>query len=231
MADTAQFRDYPITFLETHVIIVPAETDKAVGEVPGVFDFELRSAGSGNTRWLYRAGSSATETIRAYYLPWKSQEAKTMKLGEEKGVKHFFTSHLTNCRFKVIEGENSKTPLVSHTAGDIVGAKNRDKAEDKVGFVPKEGQRARSLSVSDSKQVIAKTKPIKVEGREKLHDYAGQDAKGRESSAFVCGLRMDDETWRFYAQITKGVCAHERMIELSENLTVLKWFDFPVYQI
>ncbi len=229
MADTAEFSNYPITFLESHVLIVPVETDKAV-ITPGVHDFELRSV-TGNARWLYVAGSSATEKIRAYYLPWQSQKAMTMTLGGEKDVKYFFTSHLTNCRFKVIEGENSTSPRVGHTAGDIPSPLKRDEAERREDFVPGPGQRARSLSISDSKEVIAKTTPyMKIEGRTKLHDYGGQ-SRGRESSAFVFGQRQEDDTWRFYAQITKGVCAHDRMIDLGEDLNVLKWFDNAVYQI
>ena len=61
----------------------------------------------------------------------------------------------------------------------------------------------------------------------KGHDYTGQTGDQNSfSSAFVFGVRGEDENWKFFAQIAKG-----SMVEgffnnaLTENLQILNYIQ------
>jgi hypothetical protein len=109
---------------------------------------------------------------------------------------------MTNCRFSVLTGDMAK-PKVSHVEGTR-GPSKRDEFEVTAGFPARRDdtdKRMRRLSVSGvknpTKDALDTTTP--------KHLYVGQDGS-EKSSAFVFGYR-EDATWKFYAQIVKGVMA------------------------
>jgi len=202
MSDTSDFRTNPRTFLESKVVMVPEDTDKATGR-PGKFKFKLESV-SRNLFSLEKAGDDESDVIAAHYLPWETGAATTMDL--DGTADFFFTSEMTNCRFTVMAA-NPKAPKVAHIAGTLDKGK-RNEEELKV-FGAK--NRVRRLSVSGAVGVGA-------------HTYRGQDNSDPQlrSSAFVYGVR-DDGGWKFFAQVVKGVMSSKP--ELLEDIRELNFVD------
>jgi hypothetical protein len=210
MSLTKQFQDDPKTFLQTMVVMVPGETDAAVGE-PKLFNFELKKHGT-NSALLVPQTTALAPFLRAYYLPWKTDCATTMDLGDKADF--FFTSHLTNCRFSIL-ADDPKKPKVAHVAG-TGNPGNRNEWEKTSGFVDKDSaKRARRFSVSGGLDPAIKTRAVKP------HMYLGQERQTNQSSAFVFGERVNG-TWEFHAQIVKGVLSNPSAIDLNTDLTILK---------
>lgn len=208
MSLTTEFLSDPKEFLQTNVVIVPEETDAAVGD-PKVFSFEIKEHGS-NSGLLVPAGKDAPKFIRAYYLPWKVGVATTMDLGDEADF--FFTSHLTNCRFSIL-ADDPKKPKVAHVSG-TGNATKRNQWEKDAGFVDDSSKgRARRLSVSGGYDP-------EMHKKVKDHMYLGQD-RANKSSAFVFGQRVKD-VWEFHAQIVKGSLSNPSALDLETDLTILK---------
>ena len=192
MAETADFQRDPLEFLRTRAVVVPAEMDSLLrGSTRRVERFRLFPEAH-NVYWLDLAGPLDPESIGAYYLPWEAKGAPAQTLGPDADF--FFTSHMTNCRFTVLD-PNPRTPRVSHIAGDL-NPSERQKAENKLLGIdeklPKNKVLVRRLSQRDCM------------GARALHTYAGQDGRPA-SSAFVFGKGGASGDWKFYAQITAGV--------------------------
>ncbi|HEV2672903.1 MAG TPA: hypothetical protein VGV37_00075 [Aliidongia sp.] len=206
-------------------MIVPESTDGEVNKkAPGVHSFKV-VGGNKNAVWLDIADNSS-DAISAYYLPWEKGTATTMNLGAD--APYFFTSHLTGCRFSILDGgSGSKSPKVAHVAGNITTSKLRTETEERVGFAPTgEGaERPRRFSISGGSS--SKGNPMfKIPPRQQEHEYRGQNGlESSKSSAFIFGKRQEDETWRFYVQVSKGVRNEVAGITLAEDLTILKWRD------
>lgn len=205
MSLDTDFQADPETFLKTHVIMVPEDTDHWCDE-PGAYQFTLEKSDR-NLVLLKPRIKITGDFIYAYYLPWELNKATTMQLGAKADF--FFTSEMTNCRFSVLM-DDPKSPQVAHVAGNT-NKKLRDQYESTSGFVNDEStKRARRLSISDSAKGIAK------------HGYKGQ--KGPFStSAFTFGQRDKDGKWKFSAQVTKGVLSS--VPTLTEDLQILGYVD------
>lgn len=139
--------------------------------------------------------------IYAYWLPWSSHIATTLQLGSE--AKFLFTSHLTNCRFSVLE-RSSKHPIVAHVAGDLSSSAQRNKAEKDASFgIGHDSNLVRRLSISDSRERRPFGSKTVIP---KKHNYTGQTGLPENySSAFVFGYRDSTGIWKFDAQVVKGV--------------------------
>lgn len=209
MSLTTEFLSDPKEFLQTNVVIVPEETDAAVGE-PKVFNFEIKKHGS-NSGLLVPQATALSPFLRAYYLPWQAGTATTMDLGDKADL--FFTSHLTNCRFSIL-ADDPKAPKVAHVAGNG-SSRQRNEWEKEQGFVDDGSKnRARRLSVSGGVDPAIKTRVPKP------HMYIGQERENK-SSAFVFGQRIKG-VWEFHAQIVKGVLSNPSSLDLNTDLTILK---------
>jgi hypothetical protein len=223
---TEQFKSKPKNFLETHVIVVDEHAQMDNQSRQEISQFTLVAADKNAVLLKFQIDSKG-DSIKAYWLPWKTQEATSMDLGSDANF--FFTSELTNCRFSVLDPDLKK-PKVAHVAGDLASRPKRDQAEVQSGFVSKANQQlVRRLSISDSRDVQPYSKPgtLKLPKIPKKHDYTGQTGdKDKYSSAFVFGERGEDENWKFFAQIVKG-----SMVEgffdnaLTENLQILKYIQ------
>jgi hypothetical protein len=215
---TEQFKSKPKTFLETHVIVVDEHAQMDNQSRQEISQFTLVAADKNAVLLKFQIDSKG-DSIKAYWLPWKTQEATSMDLGSDANF--FFTSELTNCRFSVLDPDPKK-PKVAHVAGDLPSPPRRTKAEEDSGFVTKANlPLVRRLSISGSKD----QRPFKQPVIPKKHDYTGQTGDPNNySSAFVFGERGEDGNWKFFAQIVKG-----SMVEgffnntLTENLQILNY--------
>jgi len=215
---TEQFKSKPKTFLETHVIVVDEHAQMDNQSRQEISQFTLVAADKNAVLLKFQTDSTG-EFIKAYWLPWKTQQATSMDLGSDANF--FFTSELTNCRFSVLDPDPKK-PKVAHVAGDLPSPPRRTKAEEDSGFVTKANlPLVRRLSISGSKD----QRPFKQPVIPKKHDYTGQTGDPNNySSAFVFGERGEDGNWKFFAQIVKG-----SMVEgffnntLTENLQILNY--------
>jgi hypothetical protein len=208
MSLTSDFLGDPKEFLKTKVVIVPEATDHAVG-APSVRHFKLMPHGS-NSVLLVVQDEPRGEHIRAYYLKWAMGQATTMDLGSKADF--FFTSEMTNCRFSIL-ADDPKKPKVAHVAGNTKTS-DRNEWEKQSGFVDDGSKgRARRLSVSQGYDPQGRGKP-------KEHLYIGQ--RFGQSSAFVFGHRTNGD-WKFYAQVVKGNMSAPSEIDLSSDLTILKY--------
>jgi len=216
MGLTTDFKDNPIGFLGRYIVVVQDEREDEPKEEP--VNFVLRrvnSAIEGNNYifLVKRTPMNKTvdpgEDILAYWLPWKKGKANVLTLGDK--ARFMFTSEMTNCRFSVLTGDMAK-PLVSHVEGTGSSSK-RDEFEVKAGFLARKDdteKRMRRLSVSGVKNPTRDTSDITTP----KHQYFGQDGT-EKSSAFVFGYRKDT-TWKFYAQIVKGVMAGDGINALKK---------------
>jgi hypothetical protein len=208
MSLTSEFQDSPQAFLKTKVVIVPEETDASVGSST-LCKFMLKPHGS-NSVLLVIQNEPDGEHIKAYYLKWALSAATTMDLGD--AADFFFTSQLTNCRFSIL-ADNPRTPKVAHVAGNTK-TKDRDMWELDAKFVDASNRtRARRFSVSQGFDPSVHKKP-------KDHLYVGQ--RFNHSSAFVFG-RRESEIWKFYAQVVQGNMSAPANIDLTTDLTILKY--------
>jgi hypothetical protein len=208
MSLTSEFKDDPQAFLKSKVVIVPEETDTSVGSST-LCKFMLKPHGS-NSVLLVIQNEADGEYVKGYYLKWAVDRATTMDLAD--AADFFFTSQLTNCRFSIL-ADNPRTPKVAHVAGNT-NAKDRNTWELEAGFVDaSSAKRARRLSVSQGFDPSVHKKP-------KEHRYVGQ--RFSASSAFVFG-RRENEIWKFYAQVVKGNMSAPANIDLTTDLTILKY--------
>jgi hypothetical protein len=197
---TEQFKSKPKTFLETHVIVVDEHAQMDNQSRQEISQFALFAADKNAVLLKFQTDSTG-EFIKAYWLPWKTQQATSMDLGSDANF--FFTSELTNCRFSVLDPDPKKP-------------------KEDSGFVTKANlPLVRRLSISGSKD----QRPFKQPVIPKKHDYTGQRGDPNNySSAFVFGERGEDGNWKFFAQIVKG-----SMVEgffnntLTENLQILNY--------
>jgi hypothetical protein len=211
---TTQFVDNITAFLRAKVIVVDIE-EQSLDESGRLGRFKI-TAGRRNATLLSFQEDNAAEGIKAYWLPWQTQMASNMTLGDDADF--FFTSELTNCRFSVLDPD-PKHPRVAHIAGTL-SRPARGAAEARVGLVDGGGARVRRLSISEGSDIKAnRFRPIEVP---KKHDYRGQ--KGDlSSSAFVFGYRDSDGNWNFGAQLVRGNMADTGVIKhaLAEDLEIL----------
>jgi hypothetical protein len=210
-----QFAEAPEVFLQTNVIVVDEEEQLPNGS-GRIQQFKL-SKGRQNGILLQFKNEESEDGIAAYWLPWNTDEATTMTLGDEADF--FFTSELTNCRFSVLDPD-LKRPKVAHVAGTLMGSKRRDAAEISSNFTETSEVRARRLSISEGKDIKGNKW---VKSKQKKHDYRGQS--GDSSSAFVFGWRDDEGNWKFKAQIVKGNMSNTEVIKntLAEDLEILNY--------
>jgi hypothetical protein len=208
MGLTKDFSEKPLEFLADYIVVVQDDSKGNPADV--TVDFYLSPANDNipgnNYVFLKKCGAQKpTEIIPAYWLPWDKGKANALTLGNK--AKFMFTSELTNCRFSVLTGDMEK-PKVAHVEG-TEGNKHRDKLEVEAGFPErqKEEKLMRRLSITGIKNL---TKDRSDTGPK--HKYFGQS--GETSSAFVFGYR-EQTTWKFYAQIVKGVMAGAGMNALK----------------
>ena len=76
------------------------------GHVYEVLQMSLRT--KKQSRWK-------THAIQAYWLPWQSQQAVSLDIGDQ--ADYFFTSELNGCQFRIARTGNRSLRIV-HTAGD-----------------------------------------------------------------------------------------------------------------
>jgi hypothetical protein len=121
-----QFMADPLGFMKKFPMRTDAALDKPlpVSPGPGVaqglrrFDLEYDKVDKNVvviTLYERPVGKDSHE-ILAWWLPWKSGAAVTMKLS--KGAEFFFTSSVGGCRLQYSGGAE---PVVSHIAGDTGG--------------------------------------------------------------------------------------------------------------
>lgn len=208
MSLTSDFKADPKEFLKTKVVIVPEETDGSVGSST-ICNFMLKPHGS-NSSLLVIQNEADGEHVKAYYLKWAVNLATTMDLAD--GADFFFTSQLTNCRFSIL-ADDPKKPKVSHVAGNT-NASDRNKWELESGFVDAGSKgRARRLSVAQGYDP-------RINRLKREHLYVGQ--KTNPTSAFVFGQRVSGD-WNFYAQVVDGNMSVPSKIDLTTDLTILKY--------
>jgi hypothetical protein len=218
MSLESDFKTKTMEFLGKYVLIVAAdaEADKVSGisALPKHFTLKLRQEGGNVVELLTRPGLKAgDDVITAYWLPWRTKSATTLKLGD--AAEFFFTSEMTNCRFSILT-PSDKEPVVAHIAG--TASKDERNALERAMVKEVEGKDGwkKATSVLEVKD-LAKLKDLKpddppargrslsVSGAPELHAYKGQRARFEDSgSAFVFGKFTDKAKWKFYAQICGG---------------------------
>jgi hypothetical protein len=88
-------------------------TRETTAEVANTVTVSFNTSLSGPETWL---GMGTGRVLAAYYLPWKKNHSRVMKLGS--AANFFFTSTLTGCTVQVFG--NPAAPTVTHTnAGGI----------------------------------------------------------------------------------------------------------------
>ena len=236
MSLESDFKSTTMDFMSQYVLIVAAdaEADKVSGvsQAPKHFKLKLRQDGGNvvqlTTGPMVQPGADA---ITAYWLPWRSKSATTLKLGD--AADFFFTSEMTNCRFSILTADD-EAPVVAHIAGTASREQRDDLELEIIKEVEAKGW-TKAKSVVDARVVkkpveAAKLRRLSVSGvQQGLHEYKGQRKGFEESgSAFVFGMRTD-KTWKFYAQICAGNItpdhiAHGRIPKEVKQLG--KLFDF-----
>lgn len=204
MSLTQKFLDDPVAFLADYIVVVRDDSEGAPKDEAVNFLLQpVNSKIAGNNYVFLVKESKMAQSdvlIPAYWLPWHKGQATKLTLGSK--ARFLFTSEMTNCRFSVLTGDMSK-PTVTHADGSG-GSPLRDGYEVTAGL-PERGsaddKKMRRLSRSGHKNPTREAPADKSIGQ---HKYFGQS--GITSSAFVFGHRKDD-TWKFYAQIVKGVMA------------------------
>jgi hypothetical protein len=203
MSLTSEFVSDTAAFLKTHVVQVPEAVDNVITR-PSIRAFGLEEVLGNVVRLVVRPVWE--EKFLAYYLPWKHDNATSTELSNT--VNYFFTSHMTNCRFSVLDNKDPNKPRVAHVAGNNGNSAARDRMEGAAGFVDASNRhlaRRFSISQSEAKKERPKYGGGKFPAVAKQHDYTGTSgAIELRSSAFVYGLRTDSEGWKFFAQIVKG---------------------------
>ena len=217
MSETSDFKSKPQDYLSENVVIVAGSAENDLMpvdkmaevmrlEYKAIKKFQLtRLSWEHNVVLLDFAPDTAADTdcIKAYWLPWLSDHATSMVLGDQADF--FFTSEMTNCRFSVLD-EDKQHPRVAHVSGSYSNSAKRNKFEKDDKFLdnlqPSQLAKVRRLSVSGSRDRV---EGLGVNKKQipKIHEYRGQQPDN-ESSAFVFGLRQAPEGWKFYAQIAKG---------------------------
>jgi hypothetical protein len=202
MSLSSEFVADPTAFLGQYIVVVQDGGEAEPKKDP--VEFFLRRAGdpqkTPNNNYVFLVRRAAMHKVvedpfLAYWLPWKKGKTTTLTLGT--GAKFMFTSEMTNCRFSVLTSDMAK-PLVGHGDG-TVESKLRDEFEAKAGFPTRE------------EDVDKKMRRMSRSGAN-AHHYVGN--KGGTSSAFVFG-HCKDTTWKFYAQVVKGVMAGDTQDSLK----------------
>jgi hypothetical protein len=89
-------------FLHRYVIDEAGKLSQGV-ILPGVYDLDfVPSKDDPNIANLHKANpkiDAGEPLIRAYWLPWKSGDAREIELGS--AAKYFFTSYLGGCRLQI----------------------------------------------------------------------------------------------------------------------------------
>jgi hypothetical protein len=200
MSLAGDFQESPTTFLEKYVLVELSEEEPWPGRAAKkVYNFTFTPRPDSNVVQVKRVRfGNPSDTVSAYWLPWKRDEAVTMDLGGD--AKFMFTCELTNCRFSVLT-DDPKKPKVTHVAGTLSSGGARNVAEIKANFCTKESaSRARRLSISGGQG----------------HGYVGQGKTPEEAtSAFVFGQSNEAGDWKFYAQVVQGIMA-ERFLKPGE---------------
>lgn len=217
MSLESEFKTKTMEFLGKYVLIVAADAqaDKVSGisTLPRHFTLKLRQEGGNVVELRTRPGLKPGEdVITAYWLPWRTLSATTLKLGVD--AKFFFTSEMTNCRFSILT-KSEKEPVVAHIAGTASRPERNALERAMVKEVEGKDGWKRDKSVLEVKD-LAKLKDLKpddppargrslsVSGAD-VHGYKGQrDTFEDSGSAFVFGKFIDDARWNFYAQICSG---------------------------
>ncbi|MBC7993506.1 MAG: hypothetical protein H7Z15_09730 [Rhizobacter sp.] len=211
MSLESEFKSSTMEFLGKYVLIVAAdaEADKVSGVSPTAKHFKLKLRQEGGnvvqleTNPMVKAGPDA---ITAYWLPWRTKSATTLKLGGD--AEFFFTSEMTNCRFSILNSDD-EAPVVAHIAG-TASRDERDALErEMIKEVESKGW-TKAKSVMEAKDVKTEGEALKLRRLSisgvplGLHEYKGQRGTFTDSgSAFVFGKRTDKK-WAFYAQICAG---------------------------
>jgi hypothetical protein len=233
----SEFIKDTMDFMSKYVLIVASdgEADKVGGISTTAKHWKLKLRPEGGNVVELRTGigyKAGPDTVTAYWLPWLTKHATTLKLGA--GADFFFTSEMTNCRFSILTSDEA-TPLVAHIAGTM-SRDQRDAIEgDILKEVAKPGGWKKEKSVFEAKAVktpveIVKARRLSTSGAAKeLHQYKGQRGTFLESgSAFVFGKRVDNK-WQFYAQICAGNITPDNIKGvIPKTLERLgKMYDFP----
>lgn len=204
MSLTTDFRDGPLEFLKKYILVVEDGSEGDPKSEPENFCLSPANSKEAENNYVFLKRKmliKPKDVISAYWLPWKKGIANNLTLGDK--AKFMFTSELTNCRFSVLTGDMAN-PRVAHVEG-TKSSNARDELEVTALFPSRDednkGKKLmRRLSVTGLKNL---TKDPNDTG--KTHNYYGQDG-AEKTSAFVFGYRAD-KTWKFYAQIVKGVMA------------------------
>jgi hypothetical protein len=213
MSLTQKFIDNPLKFLDDYIVVVRDEKEAVPSPEPVNFFLQAVNAKNEGNNYVFLVKCSdlnkSDVVIPAYWLPRQKGMANVLTLGDK--AQFMFTSEMTNCRFSVLTGDMAK-PMVAHVEG-TKGPSKRDEFEVAAKFPARKDDKQklmRRLSVTGVKNPTRdasdKTTP--------KHQYFGQDG-AEKSSAFVFGYRKDT-TWKFYAQIVKGVMAGQGIDALKK---------------
>lgn len=150
--------------------------------------------------WI-RVGTGAS--FRAYYLPWKKNHSRVLKLGSDADF--FFTSSLTGCTVQVFGSPLS--PTVTHTNAGGIQSEKESQAymTELLSLYQKTGgswtpfqENATQVTRKDYKDQAEKNIGRKVDRQSDVGDIEIVGAPS--SKTVVVGFRNPQSGWSFYYQ-------------------------------
>jgi hypothetical protein len=146
-----------------------------------------------------RPAGGHSHEIPGWWLPWKSGEGVTMKLG--KGADFFFTSSLGGCRIRYSGGPE---PVVSHIAGDTGGLD-----DDGSGAGGKAWRDKKSAEVGGMHQGLVRTLSSS--------DVTSPSLYGQTGAGVFLAYKKSG-SWRFIMQAQDMKDGRRVIVKTSESL-------------